>query len=214
MNNRIKFRDGLLLASLPHVAENGWVESAFMAGAVELGVEKVLIQRFFPGGLREFAIHFSDWADREMKKTLLQEDMETLKFRKRVSLAMRIRFQALAQYREAVRSSVSFSMMPQNAFIGISCMYTTVDKIWYSVGDESTDFSYYTKRAILAGLISAATLYWLNDRSDGFKDTWDFIDRRLENVMQIPKIRARLKKVITRLPFPFNNVQKKFRRSL
>jgi len=199
---------------LHHVAKNGWVESAFMAGAAELGVEKVLIQRFFPGGPRELAIHFSDWADRGMEKTLLQEDLGELKLRKRVSLAMRVRFQGLAQYRDAVRSSISFSMMPKNAFVGISCMFATVDKIWYSVGDESTDFSYYTKRAILAGLVSAATFYWLNDRSDGSKDTWNFIDRRLEIVMQIPKIRARLKKVVTRPPFPFSNVHKTFRRGL
>ena len=214
MNNRIKFCDRLLLASLPHVAENGWVESAFMAGAAELGVERVLIQRFFPGGPREIATHFSDWADRQMEKTLLQEDLGTLKLRKRVALALRVRFQALGKYRDAVRSSISFSMMPQNALVGISCMFTTVDKIWYSVGDQSTDFSYYTKRTILAGVVSSATLYWLNDQSDDFNDTLNFIDRLLEKVMQIPKIRGRLEKVVARPPFPFNNLHKKSKQTL
>ena len=177
MNNRINFCDRLLLASLPHVAKNGWVESAFMAGATELGLERVLIQRFFPGGPRELATHFSDWADRQMEETLLQEDLETLKLQKRISLALRIRYQALGKYRDAVKSFISFSMMPQNALVGINCMFMTVDKIWYSVGDQSTDFSYYTKRAILAGLVSSATFYWLNDQSNEFNDTSIFIDR-------------------------------------
>ena len=30
-------------------------------------------------------------------------------------------------------------------------LYGTVDAIWHAVGDKSTDFSFYTKRAILAG---------------------------------------------------------------
>ena len=161
----------------------------------------------------EMCIRDSDWADRQMEETLLQEDLGTLKLQKRISLALRIRYQALGKYRDAVKSFISFSMMPQNALVGISCMFTTVDKIWYSVGDQSTDFSYYTKRAILAGLVSSATFYWLNDQSNEFNDTSIFIDRLLENVMQIPKTLGRLEKIVVRRPFPFNNVHKKFKQT-
>jgi ubiquinone biosynthesis protein COQ9 len=36
-------------------------------------------------------------------------------------------------------------------------------------------------------------LFWIEDRSDGFRDTSAFIDRRIENIMHIQKLRGALK---------------------
>jgi ubiquinone biosynthesis protein COQ9 len=58
------------------------------------------------------------------------------------------------------------------------------------LGDTSDDANWYTKRAILAGVYSATTLYWLGDTSDGFEDTWSFLDRRIEGVMQFESLKA------------------------
>ena len=44
----------------------------------------------------------------------------------------------------------------------------TIDTVWHAAGDTSADFSWYTKRAILAPIYSLALLYWLRD--DGFDD--------------------------------------------
>ena len=42
-------------------------------------------------------------------------------------------------------------------------LYNSVDTIWYLAGDNSTDFSYYTKRIILA-LIYANALFVLYNK--------------------------------------------------
>lgn len=34
-------------------------------------------------------------------------------------------------------------------------------------------------------------LYWLGDESEGHARTWDFLDRRIEDVMQIEKVKAK-----------------------
>ena len=47
--------------------------------------------------------------------------------------------------------------MPQNVPLGLRLLYETVDGIWYAVGDQATDFSFYTKRASLAELESQFT---------------------------------------------------------
>ena len=63
--------------------------------------------------------------------------------------------------------------------------------MWYAAGDTSTDFNFYTKRATLAGVYSSTLLYWLNDRSPGSEATWGFLDRRIDDVMKIEKLKAR-----------------------
>ena len=82
--------------------------------------------------------------------------------------------------------------LPSNAPVAARSTYQTVNAIWYACGDTSTDFSFYTKRATLAGVYAATVLYWLDDASDDFADIWGFLDRRIDDVMQIPRLRARM----------------------
>ena len=72
-----------------------------------------------------------------------------------------------------------------------------------AAGDRSTDFNFYTKRGLLAGVYAATTLYWLDDRSPGFEATQAFLDRRLADVMAIPRLGSRVREFAARLPDPF-----------
>ncbi len=53
--------------------------------------------------------------------------------------------------------------------------------------DTATDFNFYTKRGLLAGVQSSTVLYWLGDESEGQAATWGFLDRRITDVMRIGK---------------------------
>jgi ubiquinone biosynthesis protein COQ9 len=101
-----------------------------------------------------------------------------------------------------VRRGLSVLAMPQNAPLALRLLYDTVDAVWYGVGDHPTDFSFYTKRASLAGIQAAATLYWLDDRSPGFTDTQAFIDRRLADLHRLTGLRERIAGAAERLPNP------------
>ncbi len=72
-------------------------------------------------------------------------------------------------HREAVRRGLSFLALPVNAPLGAKLLYRTVDDIWYAAGDRAADFSFYTKRGLLAGVVASTTLYWLDDRERGFR---------------------------------------------
>ena len=63
-----------------------------------------------------------------------------------------------------------------------------------SAGDTATDYNWYTKRMILASVISATKLYWLGDQSTDYASTWAFLDRRLDDVMQFEKTKAAFQK--------------------
>lgn len=194
--------DRLLLAALPHIAFDGWTNKAFLAGIADCAMDESDFRRFFPGGMRDAIGHFSDWADRRMVASLADHALDDLPIRQRVALAVRLRFEALAPYREAVRRTLGLLALPPNAALGARCLYRTVDAVWYAIGDRSADFNFYSKRALLAAVLSTTTLYWLDDKTDGCEASWTFLDRRIADVLKIPALGNRLRRLSDRLPDP------------
>jgi len=202
-------RVALLKATLSHVPFDGWTRTALLAGARDGGIEQALADNAFPGGMAELLDFYHRHADIEMVRTLeARADLATLKTREKVALAIRLRLEANAGYREAIREALAFLALPTNAPLGAKCLYRTVDAIWYAAGDKATDFSFYTKRGLLAGVYGATVLYWLNDKSDGSAETWTFLDRRIADVMKIYELRGRLDRFLDRLPDPFRLFRK------
>ena len=199
---RDRQQDALLLAALPHIAFDGWTRAALRAGAADAGLEPADVVRFFPGGARDAVAALSDWADRQMIEAVGATDLSALRHSEKIAFAVRSRLEALTPYREAVRRSIAFLALAPNLPAGLKLLYHTVDEMWHAVGDRSVDFSFYTKRALLAGVVSASTLYWLDDESENSAESWAFLDRRLADVMRIPKIRQRAENLVGRLPDP------------
>lgn len=175
-------RDAVLLAALPNVVFDGWSVAALNDGARDVGLSDFDVARAFPGGEAEAVAHFADWADRQMLAAAAAADLPSMKVRARVHFAVRARLEALAPYKEAVRRAVGFCALPAHCALGPKTLYDTVDAVWFAAGDASTDYNFYTKRALLAGVTTATTLYWLEDVSDDHADTWAFLDRALNGV--------------------------------
>lgn len=201
--DRDEIRDRLLIATLPHVVFEGWRAVALAAGAADAGMDDAATLRYFPGGAPEMVAHFSAWADRRMIEAMDAHDIAQLRTRDRIALAIRLRFEALAPWREAVRRTVSWFALPFNAPLGAKCGYRTVDAIWHAAGDRSTDFSFYTKRALLAGVLGAAILYWVDDDSDDHRESWGFVERCIADVLKLPALGARARRLMGNLPDPF-----------
>jgi ubiquinone biosynthesis protein COQ9 len=134
-------------------------------------------------------------------------DVTTMRFRERIAAAVRVRIEVNVPYREALRRTLSFLALPPNTPLAIKSTWGTVDAIWYACGDTSTDLSFYSKRATLAAVYGATVLYWLDDSSEQFVDTWAFLERRIDDVMQIPKVRKRVEEAVSAIlrPPPFRH---------
>jgi ubiquinone biosynthesis protein COQ9 len=196
-------KDALLKAMLPHVPFDGWTRKAMRDAAVSAGLDEAAALSLFPGGPRDLVAWFSHWADRETLIALEPLHLDTMKVRERIGTAVRTRLAVLEPHREAVRRALALLAVPLNAPLGAKLLYDTVDALWYAAGDTATDFNFYTKRGLLAGVYGATTLYWLDDRSPGSVDTLAFLDRRLADVMRIPKATRHLKEWAARWPNPF-----------
>jgi ubiquinone biosynthesis protein COQ9 len=189
-----RLRDDILVAGLGQVPFDGWTAKAFAAGARAAGAGPTGLARAFPGGPRDAARHFGAWLDRRMTETLgRQLRRRPMRTQERVAAAVRARLRVLALHREAVRRLVAYLALPLNANLAAKLAWRASDAAWRAAGDASTDFNYYTKRALLSGVYGATLLFWLTDESENFAATDTFLDRRIADVMKIFSLRARLK---------------------
>lgn len=184
-----ELRDAILQASLPHVVFDGWTDRTLRGGAVAAGHDAGAATRAFPRGGVDAITHFSDWADRRMLAAIAAEaeSFDAMRVRDRITRAVRLRLEILEPHREAVRRATAVLAMRGRAGLSARLLYRSVDAMWRAAGDTATDFNFYTKRGLLAGVQSSTLLYWLGDRSDGHAATWGFLDRRIADVMRVGK---------------------------
>ncbi len=196
-------RAKILAAALPHAAFDGWTEATLDRAVADAGLDPALGQRAFPGGAVDLLACFIADADDRMLRELEARDLAAMPVRARITTAIRVRLEQNQAHREAVRRALTLLALPQNGPLALKTLYRTVDAIWHAAGDRSTDFNFYSKRAILAGVYSATLLYWLNDDSDDAAKTWAFLDRRVAEVIRFEKAKARAAELRDRLPDPF-----------
>ena len=186
-------RDRLADAMAAEAVFDGWTRAALSAAARQLDLPAGEADRLFPGGPVQVLTFLSERADLRMVEDMEKEGVAALKMRERIKNAVRIRLERHAGEREAARRALALLALPFNAGLALRLLYKTVDAMWYAAGDTSTDFNFYTKRATLAGVYSSTLLYWLNDRSPGGEATWGFLDRRIDDVMKIEKLKSQVK---------------------
>lgn len=199
---RAALRDRVLDATLGHIAFDGWSRAALAAGGRDEGIDAAVVGDLFPGGARDALTMFSRRADRTMAEAFAAADTSELRIHEKIMLAVELRLDLLVPHREAVRRGLSFLALPPNAPLGAKLLYRTVDDIWFAAGDRAADFSFYTKRALLAGVVGSTTLYWLDDASEEFAATHEFLERRIADVMRIHRARGRAEELGRRTPNP------------
>ncbi|MCI5039980.1 MAG: COQ9 family protein [Donghicola eburneus] len=183
----------LLDAIKMHVPFDGWTRPAYQAAVADTGIDPVLARAVCPRGAVDLAIAFHQDGDAQMVTRMAEPDVAEMKIREKITFAVRTRLE-LVEDKELVRRGMTLFSLPQNAADGTKLVWQTCDAIWNSIGDTSDDVNWYTKRATLAGVYSSTVLYWLGDESEGHEATWAFLDRRIENVMQIEKVKATVRK--------------------
>jgi ubiquinone biosynthesis protein COQ9 len=181
----------VLEAALPHVPFDGWSERTLKAAIGDSGVAPGLARSYFPRGGVDLALAYHARGDAEMAGRLQATNLAALRYRDRVAMAVRTRLEL--SDREMVRRGTTLFSLPQHAADGARAIWGTADRIWTVLGDTSEDLNWYTKRATLSAVYGATVLYWLGDDSTDHQATWDFLDRRIEQVMQFEKLKARFR---------------------
>lgn len=185
-------RDRILEAALQHIPFEGWNRRALLAGAADIGLDTATARRLFPRGGDDLLAHLDVWTDRRLIEAVDQKAIDQLRIRERIARLVRMRLEILSPHREAVRRAIAARLLPNNAITAGPALWRSIDLIWAIAGDRSTDSSYYTKRGLLLAVWTSTFFYWLEDQSPGLHNSWAFLDRRIDNVMQIGRFRGQI----------------------
>lgn len=188
-----RLRARILAAFPPHAARQGWTDSALKAAAAEAGLSEGEVALACPRGAFDLFDAFAARADAAMLERLAELDLPAMKIRQRVKAAVQVRLEAQAPYKQAARAMTRALAQPFRAPEAARLLWRTADQIWRALGDASTDENFYSKRAILSGVLASTYARWFADTSEDNAETWAFLDARIENVMQFEKFKARLK---------------------
>lgn len=187
-------QDRILDAALPDIAFDGWTDSVFEKAAQKAGLHRADMHRAFPGGLTEALEYFTTRTDMRMSEILRTEyNLASMKVRERIASCVMVRLRLLEPHREAVRRAMAVYALPWNAASGMRALYRMTDEMWHLSGDTATDWNHYSKRIILSKVYMATVTVWLNDSSPELEETEAFLRRRIENVMQFEKLKAKVK---------------------
>jgi ubiquinone biosynthesis protein COQ9 len=186
-----RLRARLLQAFIPEAARLGWTAAAFRAAVAEAGLSQGEALLACPRGEFDLFDAFADRADQAMLARLGELDIDAMKVRQRVKAAVQVRLEAQAPYKDAARAMSRALARPDRAPEGARLLWRTADRIWRTLRDRSTDGNFYSKRAILVGVLASTYARWFADESPEHAMTWSFLDARIENVMQFEKLKAR-----------------------
>jgi len=197
---RSQERDEALLALLHADPFPGWNIPALGRLLEEQGGVFEDAALLFPGGTADLLEAFADWADRRMEEAAQGAALAGMRTTARVRSLIALRLHELRLYKEPVRRALGQLALPRFLPVALRCEARTVDAIWHLAGDRSVDFSWYTKRLLLAGVYMSTLLYWLRDPSEDNAATLAFLDRRLADVGRIGRLRGRPPKAGHRKP--------------
>lgn len=194
---RLAERDAAIDAMLPNVPFDGWTVRALRAGLASAGMPADEADLLFPLGVVDMIETYCDLADRRMEEAA--KDLAVIGLTLRVRAVIALRLAAHRGEKEAIRRALAVLALPGNTKAAAATVARTVDAIWHAAGDQSADFSWYSKRAILTAVYGTTLLFWLRDTSENDQATLAFLDRRLAGVGRLGRMRPRLPTF--RMPF-------------
>jgi ubiquinone biosynthesis protein COQ9 len=170
-----------------------------------------------PAGVSDVVTAFCKAADDHLNALFTPEQLHSMRVRDRIALLVKERILWHQPYREATRRTVAYFMHPFHLADGQGYLWQSADTMWHLAGDNATDFNHYTKRSLLEYAYSTTLIFWLEDASPNYEHSWEFLDRRLQEVLKlghhwrnIPETARRtLKRIpILRMLIPKRSAQK------
>lgn len=192
-------REALLEAALPEAAFEGWTQATLDRAAQTAGLSQGEVELYCPDGVLDLLETWSREADARAR-TLIEAQPKPNRIRDKVAAAVMIRLDQYDGQEEAAARARARLLLPDALDRGTRLLWATSDTLWRAIGDTSTDGNFYSKRTILSGVYASTLAIWLDETDPDRPKTRDFLDRRIENVMQFEKAKAQWRKTTAKLP--------------
>lgn len=191
-----EIKASILEAALKLVPFRGWTNLTLEEAAKKAGQDIHLVNLMFEDEVDSLLSFYVNDVDSKMLGNFAKNfEGKSLKVHEKIYNALVLRLEILNNHKAVANKTVSYLSMPWNITLANKLLWNTVDIIWRDVcKDTSTDFNYYTKRTLLYGVYTSTVMYWLSDDSENFKNTRNFLERRLQDVLKIGGFISKFKK--------------------
>ncbi len=173
-------------------AFDGWNEKAVLAAAELEDVDVDLARLAFNDGPVDMIDAWFQSIDIAMAEKLPQEKLDAMKVRERITALVEARLEVLDPDREGLRRAQAILAAPPNLRKAAKLGWRAADRMWRLAGDTATDYNHYTKRTLLSAVYGSTLSVFMDDESENFEKTRAFLARRIENVMQFEKMKAKV----------------------
>jgi len=185
-----RLRRQLALAVGENAVFDGWTGKAVDSAARQLGIDPDQARLAMPKSQAGMIDLYIQEVDRGLEAYFTPARLSKLKVSEKIHSLVWKRLEIMAPAREAVRRALAILALPQNITLALRISWRTADLMWRIAGDSSTDFNHYTRRLTLGAVYGSTLLIWLDDKSEGWSETAGFLERRIEDVMKIEKMKA------------------------
>jgi ubiquinone biosynthesis protein COQ9 len=194
-----RFLGSLLDAMLDLAPEAGWTQATLDKAAEKAGLTQGQALLAAPHGVSDVLDAFGQRAAKAAGAALSTPEAAALKVREKVRAGVKGWLAALGAHKPAVKRAAA---TPANLLTGPKGLWAAADAIWAALGDKSTDYNWYTKRMTLSAVLGSTLAAWIGTDDEAAID--DFLDRRIENVMQFEKLKAQAKDAFAKMPDPMD----------
>lgn len=193
-----KFKNKILEDSKPLIGKYGWSEDTLRKINKNSNVEYNEIKILFSDGYLELLQYYLDQINFKMSEKSKKINLLRLKIHERIRELIILRLKVMSDEKKIISKTFFHLLLPQNFNLSLKNLYITCDQIWYLAGDQSTDFNFYSKRAILSSIYSITLLHFINNNN--LEETIELLDIQLKKVSNIPKLKNRIDDLIKFTP--------------
>ena len=180
-----------------YVRENGWSKDIFKR-LINKDLPLSDLAYYFPGGYKDLLEFSLNEINESLQNKIQKINIINFPLSKRIKKILMIRIEILNKDKNFNKKTFNHLLLPQNSKLMKKNLYKSIDKMWYLAGDNSTDFSFYTKRISLAAIYVNALLVLY---SKGIYESQINIDKNLQRISKIPKIKERFSLIKDNLPY-------------
>jgi len=116
--------------------------------------------------------------------------------REKIKTLLRLRLSYIIPYASRWPEALALLAQPQNLPFSVKKLAILIDEIWYQAGDTTTDHNWYIKRGLLTGIYTSTELYLLTDASEKQSDTWGFLDRRIDDMVNLGHVQNNVEQLL------------------
>ncbi len=140
----------------------GWTQASVKATGRHLGINDKQLKTILPDGVRSVLDLLHEQLNAELSlKAKRIKSFSKLRVHEKIEQLLSLRFSLLQPHHTAMRQLMDVASRPSLAPHMLRLVWSSADHIWHLAGDHSTDFNYYSKRMLLAGVYMRSLKFWL-----------------------------------------------------